>query len=232
MDITSKSDPFVVVYMMNNIKQWYEIGRTEVIVNSQEFSFFLSYNRPKFVKKILVQYKFEEIQKLRFVVYDADTEGEATQVHLKLSVDLAGSVKTRFNRRSVLRFTQSCPLHYFEAIPDSKQGQEVRRVDYQVRTTPTIQWPLPLNPGSFRSSFSKLYRDFQYPLKLPLNSPSLVHLDEKNGITPVFKTEVTKTDHWKEIAIDVAILCNCDMVFFKFKFKITEPSFGFPCVSA
>ena len=37
MDVTSKSDPFVVGYMQDSLKNWREIGRTEVIVNSQEY---------------------------------------------------------------------------------------------------------------------------------------------------------------------------------------------------
>lgn len=35
---------------------------------------------PAFVKKIIMTYRFEEIQKLRFVVYDADTEGDSSVV--------------------------------------------------------------------------------------------------------------------------------------------------------
>ena len=38
MDVLSKSDPFIVVYEQNLSKQWNEIGRTEVVVNSQAFS--------------------------------------------------------------------------------------------------------------------------------------------------------------------------------------------------
>lgn len=37
MDVMSKSDPFVVVYELSSAKQWVELGRTEVIVNSQAF---------------------------------------------------------------------------------------------------------------------------------------------------------------------------------------------------
>ena len=33
--MTSKNDPFVVVYMKDINKKWYEIGRTEVVANSQ-----------------------------------------------------------------------------------------------------------------------------------------------------------------------------------------------------
>ena len=38
MDVLSKSDPIIVVYEQNLSKQWNEIGRTEVVVNSQAFS--------------------------------------------------------------------------------------------------------------------------------------------------------------------------------------------------
>ena len=77
----SKSDPFIVVYEMNSAKQWIELGRTEVIVNSQAFLLLSCLkSSPAFVKKIFLTYKFEEIQKLRFVVYDADTEGDSSLV--------------------------------------------------------------------------------------------------------------------------------------------------------
>lgn len=38
MDVLSKSDPFIVVYELDLSKRWNEIGRTEVVVNSQAFS--------------------------------------------------------------------------------------------------------------------------------------------------------------------------------------------------
>ena len=37
---------------------------------------------PSFVKKVITDYKFEEIQHLRVEVYDADTEGDATGLDL------------------------------------------------------------------------------------------------------------------------------------------------------
>lgn len=39
-------------------------------------------------------------------------------------------------------------------------------------------------------------------------------MDEKNGITPVYKTEVSEKE-WKKVSIDVAILCGCDFVILK-----------------
>jgi len=42
-----------------------EIGRTEVIANTLN---------PVFVRKIMLLYKFEEVQRIKFHVYDADTK--------------------------------------------------------------------------------------------------------------------------------------------------------------
>lgn len=67
-DIITKSDPQVIVYMLDlagRDKQC-EIGRTEVIQDNLN---------PKFAKKILLQYHFEQIQRLRFEVFDIDPMG-------------------------------------------------------------------------------------------------------------------------------------------------------------
>ena len=37
MDLLSKSDPFVVVYLQDTNNQWNEIGRTEIVVNNLKF---------------------------------------------------------------------------------------------------------------------------------------------------------------------------------------------------
>jgi hypothetical protein len=61
-DVTSKSDPCCLVYAMSN-SQWIEIGRTENIKNSLS---------PQFARAFEVDYYFEEVQRLRFAVYDMD----------------------------------------------------------------------------------------------------------------------------------------------------------------
>ena len=35
MDYLSKSDPFIVVYLKSESLEWKEIGRTEIVVNSE-----------------------------------------------------------------------------------------------------------------------------------------------------------------------------------------------------
>ncbi|XP_073163535.1 copine-2 isoform X4 [Lepidochelys kempii] len=61
-DVTSKSDPFCVLFIDVNGK-WTEIDRTETAVNNLN---------PAFSKKFIVDYHFEEVQKLKFALFDQD----------------------------------------------------------------------------------------------------------------------------------------------------------------
>ncbi|XP_005997254.1 copine-2 isoform X2 [Latimeria chalumnae] len=61
-DVTSKSDPFCVLFLESNGK-WTEISRTETAINNLN---------PVFAKKFVVDYHFEEVQKLRFALFDQD----------------------------------------------------------------------------------------------------------------------------------------------------------------
>uniref|UniRef100_A0A8C5EU85 Copine-3 n=1 Tax=Gouania willdenowi TaxID=441366 RepID=A0A8C5EU85_GOUWI len=61
-DVASKSDPFCVLFHEVD-GNWVELGRTETAVNNLN---------PVFGKKFQVDYHFEEIQKLRFALFDED----------------------------------------------------------------------------------------------------------------------------------------------------------------
>uniref|UniRef100_A0A8D2IW04 Copine-2 n=1 Tax=Varanus komodoensis TaxID=61221 RepID=A0A8D2IW04_VARKO len=61
-DVTSKSDPFCVLFMEVNGK-WTEVDRTETAVNNLN---------PAFSKKFIIDYRFEEVQKLKFALFDQD----------------------------------------------------------------------------------------------------------------------------------------------------------------
>lgn len=64
-DLLSKSDPLTVVSSCDGTGAWSEHARTELIKNNQN---------PQFSKAVEMVYKFEEIQKLRFSVYDLDND--------------------------------------------------------------------------------------------------------------------------------------------------------------
>ncbi|KAL0479669.1 hypothetical protein AKO1_010951 [Acrasis kona] len=64
MDVLSKSDPQIVMYMRDNPQtEWVEVGRTEMIKDNLN---------PKFVKSIIVTYYFEKNQQCKFLVLDID----------------------------------------------------------------------------------------------------------------------------------------------------------------
>ena len=86
MDIMSKSDPMLVAYYTTVEAQVVELGRTEVIANNLN---------PKWVKELIIDYHFEEVQPLQFVIYDVDTNYKNKRVE-KLSLksqDFLGEIK-------------------------------------------------------------------------------------------------------------------------------------------
>uniref|UniRef100_A0A673BKD7 Copine-3-like n=1 Tax=Sphaeramia orbicularis TaxID=375764 RepID=A0A673BKD7_9TELE len=68
MDAFSKSDPLCLLYMNTSGPQWVEIGRTEKIMNCLN---------PRFSKTFVIDYYFEMVQKLKFEVYDIDSENSS-----------------------------------------------------------------------------------------------------------------------------------------------------------
>ncbi|XP_031728182.1 copine-3-like isoform X2 [Anarrhichthys ocellatus] len=70
MDAFSKSDPLCVLHMNSSGPHWCEIGRTENIQNCLN---------PKFSKTFVIDYYFEMVQKLKFEVYDIDSENGSLQ---------------------------------------------------------------------------------------------------------------------------------------------------------
>ncbi len=65
LDITSKTDPFVILYLKDDAKgrPWSEVGRTEQIRDCLD---------PVFVRQITIKYQFEVRQQLKVEVWDCD----------------------------------------------------------------------------------------------------------------------------------------------------------------
>ncbi|CAM9341780.1 unnamed protein product [Scytosiphon promiscuus] len=98
LDFGSKSDPFVVVSTKSDGEdEWSELGRTEVVANSLS---------PKFVTLIPATFRFEEVQMLRFEVYDVDGSF-ATSNTSKLAVS-----------DQILQGTVECVLASIMGAPD------------------------------------------------------------------------------------------------------------------
>ncbi|DBA04555.1 TPA: hypothetical protein N0F65_011103, partial [Lagenidium giganteum] len=71
-DLLSESDPFVVVYLQEGAGPWFELGRTETITNCAN---------PAFVKAMQLDFFFEDVQRLRFEVFDRDSVSENLREH-------------------------------------------------------------------------------------------------------------------------------------------------------
>lgn len=68
MDILSKSDPQCFVFLMDaKTRTWCKepVGKTEMVLNKLEC---------EFVKSIIIDYRFESIQPIRFTVVDVDNQ--------------------------------------------------------------------------------------------------------------------------------------------------------------
>ena len=81
LDSHSLSDCFCVLEEMNPQKQWLEIGRSEIVQNSIN---------PEFVTRFKYTYKFEESQKIRVKIYDADNDAAKTSQLDLAKQDYAG----------------------------------------------------------------------------------------------------------------------------------------------
>jgi len=99
-DLMSKSDPTCILFSKDNKRNlWIEVGRTEKIPESLN---------PRWTKKFLLQYRFEERQVLRFSVYDIDSSRETLADHDPLgSVDCSlGEVMAGQSRGFSRRFAK------------------------------------------------------------------------------------------------------------------------------
>lgn len=81
LDLFSKSDPFAVVFVPDTRGQWRELGRTETAMNE---------HNPVFKRGVLLDYNFEEVQPIRFELYDSDSDARALERH-----DFIGRVDTK-----------------------------------------------------------------------------------------------------------------------------------------
>merc|ERR1712183_237607 len=70
-DVMSKSDPMCVLYHNDN-GRWIESHRTEQILNNLN---------PSFAQPFLVDYKFEEVQKLKFALFGIDSASQRLTEH-------------------------------------------------------------------------------------------------------------------------------------------------------
>ena len=85
LDTFSKSDPFIVMYKQVG-NRWSMIGKTEVIHDNLN---------PEFVKKILVDFHFEQTEMFKVEVYDSDDDSQ--QVRKLENHDYIGALEFKLH---------------------------------------------------------------------------------------------------------------------------------------
>jgi len=182
-DVLSKSDPTCILFSKDQkSSSWLEIGRTEKILDSLS---------PRWTKKFLLQYRFEERQQLRFEVYDIDSTNARLSEHdplgymeCSLGELVAGQSRgfsRRLNRGGVI-FVQA------EEISDNNslvtltlKGRDLDSKDFFGKSDPFFEI-------------------------------SRVNI-ERNDFTIVHRSEViqnTLNPSWRPVEIDTVRLCNSD----------------------
>ena len=220
LDTSSKSDPFCVIeeYQEPRINRaynqqaasqsqakWVEVGRSEVVVNSLD---------PVFVTRFKMQYRFEETQKLRVKIYDAD-DGHVAPSKMDL------------NRQD---FCGETPVMYLADIINSSKPSRATKVSKlsgqtkrgPARGTCTVRVEEMKNQNGYitmKIRAEKLSnKDGLFGLSDPFLRLSRVVESRRRGQQstnlPVFKTETVMNNlnpKWHEIVVSVQGLCNGDL---------------------
>ncbi|XP_060064622.1 copine-8-like isoform X2 [Ylistrum balloti] len=185
-DAFSKSDPVVVVFTKDvRTNSYYEFGRSEMIKNCLN---------PQFVKKFIMNYFFEESQKLKFEVYDVDSPSQRLDAH-----DFLGRLECTLGEIvSALGGKLEKPMTGLKGTP----GQIIIRAE---------------EISSCKESVTMHFCATHLDKKdfLGKSDPFLVfyRANEDNSYTTVHKTEVIKNTlnpTWRPFTIPARALCNGD----------------------
>eukprot|EP00761_Pharyngomonas_kirbyi_P013694 gb/GECH01013723.1/.p1 GENE.gb/GECH01013723.1/~~gb/GECH01013723.1/.p1 ORF type:complete len:527 (+),score=120.13 gb/GECH01013723.1/:1-1581(+) len=187
MDYFSESDPLVCLMMFDQINnRWFEVGRTEMLKDQRNADF---------VKKIKLDYYFEEVQYLKFIVYDIDYDkGPLDRNDLIGEVNsTVAEVVTAPNQNFQRPIKHSGANHgtlivRSEEINSENMGELI--LEMAATKLPKMDW------------FGK-------------SDPYLLFLraNEDQSWSPAFKTEIIKntlTPRWKPMRIPTTDICNND----------------------
>uniref|UniRef100_A0A8C5WZV2 C2 domain-containing protein n=1 Tax=Malurus cyaneus samueli TaxID=2593467 RepID=A0A8C5WZV2_9PASS len=176
-DTLNKSDPCVLLLMQSQ-GQWMEVDRSEVIKSNLN---------PVFAKIFTVDYYFEEVQKLRFEVYDS--HGQAG-VGTHDDDFLGGTECTVGQIVAQKRVTKPLFLKYGKFA--GKSTITVRRAAW----APLCPILLPQDLFSKSDPFLEIYR-----------------IDDDRSEQLVYRTEVVKNNLspiWEPFKVSLNSLCSCE----------------------
>ncbi|XP_013987085.1 copine-1 isoform X1 [Salmo salar] len=185
-DVGSKSDPLCVLLQSIGDDKWTELDRTEKVENCQD---------PEFSKKLLLDYHFEKVQKLKLGVYDIDNRS----VDLKDDDFLGGVECTLGQIVSSKTFTR--PLQLKKGKPAGKGTITITAEE--IKDNRAIVLEVEAKGLDKKDLFGKSDPFLEFFKQGDDGKWQLVHRTEvvKNNLSP----------SWKKFTVALQTFCNCDM---------------------
>ncbi|XP_053377222.1 copine-8-like isoform X1 [Mercenaria mercenaria] len=185
LDTFSKSDPLCVLFTRDGkTGSYYEFGRTEMISDNLN---------PDFVKKFVINYYFEESQKLKFEIYDVDSKSSRLSDH-----DFLGRMECTLGEVVATGGNFERPLQG----PTKNNGKIIVRSEELGSNKEVIHMQMKANNLDKKDFFGKSdpYLEF-------------MRVNEDNSFTVVHRTEVIKNTlnpTWAPFRVPARSLCNGD----------------------
>ncbi|XP_031628974.1 copine-8-like [Contarinia nasturtii] len=184
-DILSKSDPYCLISMKESWQDnFHQIAKTETIQDTLN---------PEWVKKVILNYNFESIQKIRFEIRDEDYNGSDFLGFYETTVSDLVSFS---GRQFVGKLKGRTGENFGEIIVVTEEViscKQIAEIQFAAQNLPSSMWSC---LGHTRSPFLIISR-----------------ANEDGKFSVVTKTEVltnTQDPIWKAFTIRVTTLCNGD----------------------
>ncbi|XP_065836868.1 copine-5-like [Oscarella lobularis] len=193
LDLLTKFDPLCVLYEKRQ-DAWSECGRTEVINDTLD---------PQFLTTFIVDYHLDELQLLKFVVYDVDSSSTDLSSH-----DLIGEAEVTLSS-IIISSPELVKELRLAKNPQKKNRGMIHLVAEEVKESKSII-RFDIAARNLKNKCSSLKRFLR-------NSSTFLELRRKNedgSEVLVYKTEVVKNSanpHWTCFEIPSWKLCNSDM---------------------
>lgn len=182
-DILSKSDPFCLVLMKDSWQEkFYELGRTETIQDSLN---------PEWVKKFIIDYNFETVQKIRFEIWDQDPDDK----------EFLGFLETTL--AEIVSFASRQYVRTLSGLPDRNCGSIIIVTEELSSCKQIVQ--MQLAAENLPRSICGLFRPDPFLV--------IARSNEDGTFSVVIKSEPvrsTKSPSWLPINMRVRTLCNGD----------------------
>ncbi|GJJ72780.1 hypothetical protein EMPS_05138 [Entomortierella parvispora] len=193
LDILSKSDPQCFVFLMDaKTRTWCKepVGKTEMVLNKLEC---------EFVKSIVIDYRFESIQPIRFTVVDVDNQNNPSWQAQELIGHFDTEVgKIIGSRGRTLAGRLEHPQHR-----NSHRGTVIVSAEEQSQSKKVIKFNIEATKLTKKGFFSS-----------DPNSFFVIHRASENGVfSPIYQSNVVRSKSnpiYAEFDIKEIQLCNGD----------------------